>query len=67
MKNRFASCFIDKELKVAAVLVPKFKLIWVPDSEKDALKRYIVSLYDDFKMNDVEEKCDRYVFFTRIN
>ena len=52
---------------MAAVLVSKFKLIWVPDSEKDALKRYIVSLYDDFKMNDVEEKCDRYVFFTRIN
>jgi len=67
VKRRFASCFNDKELHVAAILVPKFKLLWIPESDRQEIKSYIVSIYDTFKINDVEENSDRYVYFFHKN
>ncbi len=41
IEKRFGSYFNDRELKLAAILHPRFKLHWLPDEQKASHEEFL--------------------------
>jgi len=52
--KRFAEDLIDRDLRIAAIWHPSFKLSWVPDDEKETLE----NIFRD-AVSDLKESLDR--------
>lgn len=60
VKKRFAECFDDEELKIAAMLNPKFKTSWIDDIDKKENIDLLISVYLSFKESN---PANRYIAF----
>lgn len=54
INKRFAEDFFDRDLRIAAISHPSFKLSWVPDDEKETLE----NIFRD-AVSDLKESLDR--------
>lgn len=60
VKKRFAECFDDEELKIAAMLNPQFKTSWIDDIDKKENIDLLISVYLSFKESN---PANRYIAF----
>ncbi len=46
LNTRFGPMFQDDELRMAAMLHPRFKLSWIPESEREYTEEYLRQEFD---------------------
>lgn len=63
LEDRFGYMYQIKELRLAAVCDPKFKLQWLPEKEKATYKKFIQQVYDRWKSEDSKEDMEWYTLF----